>query len=1151
MQFPESRRFRVLDKLGEGGMGIVYDAYDETRDMRVALKTLRNLDPDSLYRFKREFRALRDLSHPNIVTLYELISEGRDWFLTMEPVSGTDFIAHVRGHRKVEELDLPAAGSGKLATVTESTRTIPNAGRWPLQTYPVDNANQDRLQKPIPVTGVVDIGRLRRALAQLAQALCALHSVGIVHCDLKPKNVCIAEDGHLTLLDFGIVAEMGLHIEPRRDDAIAGTPAFMAPEQAQGAAPSNAADWYALGVMLYLALTGRLPFAGSSSQIIAAKQVFQPPPVGDFVADAPIDLERLCLRLLSRDPSQRPGDTEVLAALGTAPLAPLIDSPGSETDVFVGRVHDLRELRQIYDDVAAGQAQWVVIQGPSGIGKSALAEHFISELRGDNPALIVLSGRCHEHETLAYKAFDGIIDDLSHYLASLTPAERTELVPATAGFITQLFPAFDRALLGKGVEDSREHKPYEVRHQAIDALRGLLVGLAGSAPIVLRIEDLQWIDSDSVVLARMLLRPPVPRKLLFITTMRRSDPRRTIADETLLEETIAAFKQHDILRVLALGPLDENEQRELMRELCSDSEALIADNRALSRDAAGHPMLLTELARYLQSVPRDAERIKSIRLEEVIWQRIAGLSEAQRNLLEQVAIAGAPTPLKVVAQACELSDQARERTWSMLRIARLVRRVPRADNELWIDSYHDKVRESVAEHLAPERVRSLHKNLADALQTWGKAPPARIGRHYAAGEQADKAAHYLLEAAEDTVAQLAYDRAGELYSAIIELLEDNDDPKLELVLCRARIGLTECLRASERYGDMLGHLDAAERVARERDLQHELATIHYLRGCVMYVRMDLEECIRQHEMARALTHELGSPKLEARALAGLADSEYARGRMLSAHRYYEECVELAQQHGLPSIEIPNLAVRGYTRACSNDFNQGLDDCIEAAAKAAEQGYKGAEIVVRVVWLTALLIEMGQLDRAWDELQRGMRLMRSLNMMRFETLQVICASRVRHWQGQSQEAQHLADKALALARQSPNLDFIGPICLGVLALVTRDPKVRHGAMAEAEALLADGSFSFNYLSFYREAMNATLAAGELDATLRYAQALEDYARAEPFPWGQFLVERGRALARFYSGDRDSQTRADIARLLREAKAAGLLLPARALTQALSL
>src|SRR5690606_314955 len=103
MGFRGTARYELVRKLGEGGMGIVYEAHDRTRNMHVALKTLRNLDADNLYRFKREFRALSNLSHPNIINLYELVSDGDDWFLTMELVDGVDFVSYVRAGRLVEE----------------------------------------------------------------------------------------------------------------------------------------------------------------------------------------------------------------------------------------------------------------------------------------------------------------------------------------------------------------------------------------------------------------------------------------------------------------------------------------------------------------------------------------------------------------------------------------------------------------------------------------------------------------------------------------------------------------------------------------------------------------------------------------------------------------------------------------------------------------------------------------------------------------------------------------------------------------------------------------------------------------------------------------------------------------------------------------
>ncbi|HVZ35508.1 MAG TPA: serine/threonine-protein kinase, partial [Polyangiaceae bacterium] len=218
-------RFTILDRLGSGAMGTVYAAFDPERGANVALKLLTRTDAIGVYRIKREFRSLSRLAHPNLVTLHELFQAHGCWFFSMQLVPGVRFDDWIRG----------AEPSQREA-------------------------------------------RLRAMTLQLARAVGAIHDAGKLHCDLKPSNVRVTPEGRVVVLDFGLVSESSLAGEGHSSPIeIAGTPGYMAPEQAAGKPPTTASDWYAVGVMLFEALTGRLPFAGTPSQIIADKQRLDAP----------------------------------------------------------------------------------------------------------------------------------------------------------------------------------------------------------------------------------------------------------------------------------------------------------------------------------------------------------------------------------------------------------------------------------------------------------------------------------------------------------------------------------------------------------------------------------------------------------------------------------------------------------------------------------------------------------------------------------------------------------------------------------------------------------------------------------------------------------------------------------------------------------
>jgi predicted Ser/Thr protein kinase len=220
-----TERFTVLRRLGAGGMGVVYEAQDLARGEIVALKTLRHVTPAGVYRLKREFRSLAGVAHPNVVCLYELIVEDARCFFTMELVKGVNFVEYVRGD--------PRASSS--------------------------------------------IDRLTSALRQLVDGVSALHRLGKLHRDIKPSNVLVTEEGRVVILDFGLITELYPENLGSAEHVIGGTPAYLSPEEGAGMPPSEAGDWYGVGVTLYEALTGEIPFRGPVTEVLLRKRECDPP----------------------------------------------------------------------------------------------------------------------------------------------------------------------------------------------------------------------------------------------------------------------------------------------------------------------------------------------------------------------------------------------------------------------------------------------------------------------------------------------------------------------------------------------------------------------------------------------------------------------------------------------------------------------------------------------------------------------------------------------------------------------------------------------------------------------------------------------------------------------------------------------------------
>ena len=324
-----------------------------------------------------------------------------------------------------------------------------------------------------------------------------LHAQGRLHRDIKPSNVLVSRQGRLVLLDFGLSTDVEARANPETTDGhIVGTATYMAPEQAAGCPVTAASDWYAVGVMLYRVLSGRLPHEGKVLEILMEKQRRDPPNPRTICEDIPEELDRLCMALLERDPLKRPPGEEILRALGGMAGDPL--RTVEKRRLFVGRELQLSALRLAFADMCQGKTVAVFVHGRSGVGKSSLIQRFLEGLfeRGE---AVILAGRCYEQESVAYKAVDTLIDSLSRYMRRLSRREADALIPRDVSTLAQVFPVLRRveAVAEAPLRPQVVPDQLELRRRAFAALRELLARIGDRRPLVLAVDDLQWGDLDS------------------------------------------------------------------------------------------------------------------------------------------------------------------------------------------------------------------------------------------------------------------------------------------------------------------------------------------------------------------------------------------------------------------------------------------------------------------------------------------------------------------------------------------------------------------------------------------------------------------------------------------------------------------------------
>ena len=940
-------------------MGVVYEALDSRDDSRLALKVLlphAAEEQDGLLRFKREFRALARLHHPNVVRVYDAGLDDDVAFIAMEFLDGVNIRKHL-------------------------------ASREP---------------------GPAHTEELRRCLGQIFAALAYIHARRIVHRDLKPENVLVCRDGRVKLMDFGVAR---LLKAPSSSSGLLGTFAYMAPEQVTGAEIDGRADLYAVGVLLYEVLVGDYPFPVEPPAAALHHHVnTEPPAVLERAPTADPRLADLCHRLLQKDPLDRVQTADEAQALlaGTVRGAEEAGATGQLfAPRFVGRTAALSALDEVVQQTRNGAGAVVLIEGASGLGKSRLVQEL---RRRHRKAISVFAGTCAPERIHPYQPIQTILDELET-LVGRSPADLiTKILGRDGGHLHALAPRLARLA---GPIDAEPVDPAQRRLRLHKAVIGVIGRLALTRPVMLVVEDVHFADSGSREVlwnaARTFLQPRRDGKPGTVCPVSLVLTRRLVAEgPDHAEELIRRLDERDLLQRVHLVPFEEDEVARMVRSMTGVESVAAEPLRTLMQLTGGRPMMVSEVleswivdgtlcrrqGRWMyrdrplgkQEASADGARASANPAEarapdgvtrsppdELAVTRLEPLSAPARRLLQRLALIGKLLPADIARVVANLDEASfLDAVDELIRAKLLLEDV--GHRGVRYRFQHESLRDAIVRGLPPGDKAAQHRWIARRLERSFVLRRRELAhvlvQHFQAGGLPARSLRYL----ETMVAAAA--RRGDLEAAVRRIEE-----AMAIVDARpwGHASITRRLQLTLRHIDVL--LD----FGRARD------------------------ALERADPAAAL--DARSPaRMEAELLLRRATCQFRLGRL-------DETLATLGRARAPAptraLAVEQLALEARVRGLRGEYALA-ETALEQARQAATEG-RVESLAQRIEdQLAEILLRQGRYSEAADRLARGLERARRRKDPRATAELVGAMGIVKAAEGADDEARQCFREALQLA-----------------------------------------------------------------------------------------------------------------------------------------
>lgn len=810
---------------------------------------------------------------------------------------------------------------------------------------------------------------------------------------------------------------------------------------------------------------------------------------------------------------------------------------------LVGRAAELDLLRSSLAAAQGGRGRTVLLRGEPGIGKTrlldearqqALATGFVAHV-----AQVSDFGGGRQGE---------VQRQLLRQLTRGGESESADLEPLQ---LAALQAGLDQPL-SRDAMTAWQAIDEAARAAALREVLALLVARqAGRTPLLLAIEDLHWADEQTLAavarLAAIAAEQPV---LLLLTARGDGDPL-----DRGLREKLSGLP----FALIDLTPLAGTDANELAGQLSRLDPAVVS--AAIER-AGGNPLFLEQLLR--NAAEGGADQLPGS-LRSLVLARFDRLPPDDQRILEAASVLGQRFEAAALSHVTGRAD--------CLPRAALRAGLLRTEGAGFVFA-HALIREGIYRSLLRPRRAELHKA---AAQFHGARDPVLRAEHLERAGDAQAAQAYLDAAAAEragfrsSVAVALADRGlalnpdAEIRARLLlmraEALLDAGQARAaqdgftlalaavedERQRCSALLGLAGARRIIDDLPGALEALERAQALANGLGDAELLSRIHNLRGNVFFPMGRAGECVAEQRLALEWGERSGSKEAMVRALGGLGDAEYARGRMGQAGKAFGRCVEVAREVGLGRVEVANAPMLALCQMYDLDVEGMLKSADAAIALARRVGQIRPEMIAQHAVMQAA-IETARFELVPPAVERAQAIVHELGALRFEPENLIFLADMQERAGELAAAAETASRAVASLRAGTSQTFVGPLVLAISARVIKDRDAAFDRMEEAESVLAGTNLAHNHVYVRREGIDLGWAWRDAAMVRRHAVALADFIGDDYSPWPVFVLQRAEALTQAIEGQRNAQWRQRVTALRRLAGERQLRIFDRALAEA---